>query len=48
MRVDLQLTFQDIEPLYRRSYEKGGIVKVGDEEDRRGPSMIDDLKGNYL
>lgn len=28
MRVELQLTFKDIEPLYRRSLEQGGIVRT--------------------
>lgn len=29
---ELQLTFQDIEPLYRRSFSQGGIVRVQTEE----------------
>jgi hypothetical protein len=28
----LQLTFTDIEPLYRRSFEKGGIIKTSSEQ----------------
>jgi hypothetical protein len=28
MVVELQLTFMDIEPLFRRSFEKGGIVRT--------------------